>query len=122
MRVSLNDIKIGNRIRKDIGNIDDLINSMRRHGLLQPIVIDQNYNLVAGYRRIYAARALGWDSIEARIVEAENKKERVSMEVEENTTRRDFTPEERERARRLLDIYSQEGVFSSFIAWLFTWK
>lgn len=122
MRVLLDDIRIGNRIRKEIGNIDDLRDSMSRHGLLQPIVIDGQYNLIAGFRRYKVARMLGWDSIEARVVDAGSKKERISMEIEENTTRRNFTSEEMEKAKKLLDLYSREGLFSSFVAWFVAWK
>jgi ParB family chromosome partitioning protein len=122
MRVLLNDIKIGNRIRREIGNIEDLKDSMSRHGLLQPIVIDGEYNLIAGFRRYKAARLLGWDSIEARMVDTGSKKDRISMEMEENTVRRDLTSEEIGRGKRLLDLYSREGVFSSFVAWFVAWK
>ena len=122
MRVLLDDIKIGSRVRKEVGNIDDLKDSMSRHGLLQPIVIDPQYNLIAGFRRYRAARVLGWDSIEARVVDAESRKDRITMEIEENTTRRDFNSEEMEKAKKLMDLYNREGVFSSFVAWFVSWK
>jgi ParB family chromosome partitioning protein len=122
MRVLLDDIKIGNRIRREIGNIEDLKDSMSRHGLLQPIVIDGEYNLIAGFRRYKAARLLGWDSMEVRMVDTGSKKDRISMEMEENTVRRDLTSEEIGRGKKLLDLYSREGVFSSFVAWFVAWK
>ena len=40
MRIS--DIKIGNRIRIDIGNLADLKDSIKRFGLLHPIVVNEN--------------------------------------------------------------------------------
>ncbi|MCB1308547.1 MAG: ParB N-terminal domain-containing protein [Leptospiraceae bacterium] len=121
MRVRINEIKIGNRIRKDAGHLGELKDSMNRLGLLQPVLIDPDNHLIAGYRRLAAARELGWESIEVRIVDTRNKKERLIVEADENTTRRDFTPDELEKADRLLDRYSREGFFWSFIAWILDW-
>jgi ParB family chromosome partitioning protein len=56
------------------------------------------------------------------MVDTGSKKDRLSMEMEENTVRRDFTSEELERGKKLLDLYSREGVFSSFVAWFVAWK
>ncbi len=118
MLVKLNEIKVGNRIRKDPGNIESLKSSMKRVGVIQPIVLDRSNNLIAGFRRLQAARALGWDAIEARIVDVPNRKTHVTMEVEENTTRRDFSPQELDTANRILERYNREGVFWNVINWI----
>lgn len=116
MQVKLNDISIGSRIRKKPGDLNPLKGSMQRHGLLQPILIDQSYRLIAGYRRLKAAQSLGWDSIEALMI-TKNKRERRVIEVEENTTRLDFSPSELDKATRLLDL-DRKGVFGRFVLWL----
>lgn len=118
MRVRVADIKVGNRVRKDPGEIGELVESMRRLGLLQPIVIDAENRLIAGFRRLQAARELGWESIEARLVDVQDAKERVMMEVDENTIRRDFSPEEMERIDRLLNRYARSGIFWRIINWI----
>ena len=61
MKVPLDKIAIdeAHRIRRDQGNLAALKASISRLGLLNPIVIDEEYRLVAGYRRLLACRALG---------------------------------------------------------------
>ncbi len=118
MRVKISDIHVGNRIRKNPGDLTTLKDSMRRLGLLQPILIDPENNLIAGYRRLESAKELGWESIEARLVDVTDKKDRLIIESDENTTRRDFTPEELEKADKLMNRYSRRGFFWRFVAWL----
>ena len=40
--VKITDIKIGNRFRKDLGDIDSLAESIKELGLIEPIVISEN--------------------------------------------------------------------------------
>jgi ParB family chromosome partitioning protein len=117
MRLKLSEIRIGNRIRKDPGDLSELKDSMRRVGLLQPVLVDTNNFLVAGFRRLQAAKALGWESIETRLVDVQDKKDRLIMEADENITRRDFTPDELRKADVLLERYSREGWPWRLMAW-----
>ena len=117
MRLKISEIRIGNRIRKDQVDLSELKDSMRRLGLLQPILVDTNNTLVAGFRRMEAAKALGWESIDSRLVDIQNKKDRLIIEADENITRRDFTPEELRKADELMDRYSREGWFWRMVAW-----
>lgn len=117
MRIKISEIKVGNRIRQDTGDLTALKDSMRRVGLLQPILIDPENRLVAGYRRMQSAKQLGWESIEARLVDVADKKERLLVEAEENTTRKGFSPDELARADRLLERYSRGGIVWKIIAW-----
>lgn len=118
MQVPIKDIKLRNRIRRQVGDLSALKQSMRRHGLLQPVLIDPDNVLIAGFRRLEAAQELGWESIEARMLDVADRKESLLIEAEENTTRRDFSPEELEKAEQLLDRYSRSGIFWRFINWL----
>jgi ParB family transcriptional regulator, chromosome partitioning protein len=52
--MKISDIKIGNRFRKDLGDIQNLADSIREIGLLQPVVVNENNDLIAGQRRIEA--------------------------------------------------------------------
>jgi ParB family chromosome partitioning protein len=68
--MKISDVKIGNRIRTDLGELSSLAISMRSVGLLHPIVIDSSMNLIAGARRIAAAVRLGWKEIPHRQVDS----------------------------------------------------
>src|SRR6187549_309131 len=91
MNVALAEIRVGRRHRKDMGDLDGLVESMRLLGLLQPIGITPNNELVFGQRRLKAARKLGWTSIPARVV----KVDKLLAEQDENEVRKEFTPSER---------------------------
>lgn len=95
MKIRLDEIKIPKkRFRKEIGEISVLMKSMSKYGLLQPIIIDKSYNLIAGYRRYLAAKKLGWQIIDATIVDIKDKLARVEIEIDENEVRKNFTFEE----------------------------
>jgi hypothetical protein len=66
------DIAIGERHRKDLGDIDGLAASIADIGLLNPITIDQTGRLLAGARRLAACKRLGLTDIEVRIVRCES--------------------------------------------------
>jgi len=86
-------IKVGDRFRKDLGAIDDLVDSIREVGLLQPIVVDADGNLIAGERRLMACQRLGWKSIPVTIVDLDDA-HRLRAEHDENTIRQAFTRSE----------------------------
>lgn len=114
MKLRISEIKLRSRIRMDPGDLTDLMNSMRKHGLIHPVLVDSEHRLVAGYRRLCAGRKLGWENIDVRIVDVKSKKERLILEIEENRSRRNFSPEDMERARRLLDRSERIGFLSAF--------
>lgn len=94
MLVNINDIKVKRRVRKDLGSLEDLKNSLRRYGLLNPITLNSKYELVAGERRLEAAKAIGWTSINANILDNVSELSQLEMEIEENNQRKEFTDEE----------------------------
>ena len=94
MQVPISDIKIKKRVRKDLGDLDELKFSMNRYGLLNPITINSNYELVAGHRRLEAAKALGWEEIEAIMINTRDKITLLEIELEENNQRKAFTDDE----------------------------
>jgi len=67
--IRLGNIQIGDRVREDFGNIEELAESIKDLGLLQPIVINSRHELIAGTRRLAAAELLGWTHINAAVVE-----------------------------------------------------
>jgi ParB-like chromosome segregation protein Spo0J len=93
--VPLPQIKVGERHRKDMGDLASLAASMKERGLLQPVAIRPDRTLVAGARRLEAARLLGWDRISVYVADGlEQEIELLLAERDENTCRKDFTPSE----------------------------
>jgi len=94
-KMKISDIDIGERHRKDMGDIDALADSIRTVGLLHPVVIDADGKLIAGARRIAAVKMLGRDSIDARVAESVTAAAiLLQAERDENTCRKDFSPGE----------------------------
>jgi len=94
------EIKIGNRVRKEQGDIAALADSIRTHGMLHPVVVAKDGTLVAGHRRIEAARMLGLSDVPATIVDVSDL---LSAERDENTVRKDFTETEAIAIGRILE-------------------
>ena len=83
--------------------LQQLAASIKRHGVLQPIVVSRNgdsYQLVAGHRRVLAARLAGRTSIPAVI--REDVTDRLELALIENLQRADLNALEEARAYRML--------------------
>lgn len=94
MQVPLSSITVDQRVRKDIGDLTPLMQSMQAYGQLSPIVLTRQNALIAGHRRLLAAKKLGWYTVEAVYVDRDSDLERLEMELQENVHRKDFSPEE----------------------------
>ena len=101
--MELSKIIIRKRVRKNLGDLASLMDSLRRHGLMNPVVINTRNELIAGHRRMESARRLGWSTIEVRVIEGEDKADLVEMEIEENTQRKNLTTDELAEAYIRLD-------------------
>lgn len=96
--------------------LNELTESLRRHGLLQPVVVRRAgdaYELVAGERRLRAARELGWDTIRCFILEIEEE-QLLEWALIENIQRTDLGPIELARAYRAL--IDQHGLTQAELA------
>ena len=62
-------IQVVGRHRRDLGDLESLAASIKEHGLLNPITVTPAGRLLAGERRLAAARMLGWTMIQACTVE-----------------------------------------------------
>jgi hypothetical protein len=89
----IEDIIIGNRFRKDFGDIYSLAQSINETGLLQPVGITPDNKLIYGARRIEAYKRLGRTEIPVIIIPLEDI---IKGELIENTARKDFTFSERQ--------------------------
>ncbi|TAL19730.1 ParB/RepB/Spo0J family partition protein [Patescibacteria group bacterium] len=96
--------------------LEELIQSIKTHGIIQPLLVtekpDGTYELIAGERRLRAARLAGLTSVPA-IIRGAEEREKLELALIENLQRQDLNPLEEARAyRRLLDEYglNQEEV------------
>jgi len=78
------------RQRKELSNITELAESLKRTGLINPVTINKNGELITGERRWTAAKSLGWTSISVQFVEDLSELELQLIELEENTRRVDL--------------------------------
>lgn len=112
MQIEIDDIKVKRRIRKELLDITELAESMKRVGLLTPITINQHNVLIAGQRRLEAAKLLGWKTIEANVVQTDDEAAAFEMEIEENIQRVQFTDEELFKAFSRLNRLQHPGIFT----------
>ena len=111
MLLQLCDIKIKKRIRKELGDLEPLMKSMREYGLMNPVVVNSRHELIAGHRRLESARRLGWENIEATMMATSGELPMLELEIEENVQRSDFSPAELAAALKLLEKLRNPGFF-----------
>ena len=106
----------------DEDNLNDLTNSIKERGMIQPIIVRKSNNskskfeIIAGERRWLAAQKAGFDKVPVVITEADDLKS-LEFAIVENVQRNDLNPlEEAQGYKRLIDefSYDQEKV-SKFI-------
>jgi ParB family chromosome partitioning protein len=82
-------------LRSNLNGVEELAESIKHVGLLQPIIVRVNdahsFEIVAGYRRFNAYKKLGWRKITCHVVELDNK---AAFEVSliENVQRQTLNP------------------------------
>ena len=118
MQLKITDIKIKKRIRKDLGDLSPLMESLRDHGLMNPVVVNRKHELIAGHRRLESARRLGWEHIEATVMDTAGELGMLELEVEENILRRDFSADELAEARNKLEKLRNPGFFKRLWLWI----
>ncbi|GHU58086.1 chromosome partitioning protein ParB [Spirochaetia bacterium] len=126
MQVLIEDIKVKSRIRKEMGDMKALAESMKRFGQISPILISKDNVLIAGGRRLEAAKTLGWRTINAVIAEIPDGVTQLEFEIEENVQRREFSSEEILDATAKLKKQNHPNVFRTiwnalvrFFKWIF---
>jgi ParB family chromosome partitioning protein len=106
----------------DEANLEDLTNSIKERGMIQPIIVRRSNNenskfeIIAGERRWLAAQKAGIHNVPVVITEADDLKS-LEFAIVENVQRHDLNPlEEAQGYKRLIDefFYDQEKV-SKFI-------
>lgn len=102
MILKISEVHIGQRVRDDYGDMESLAISIKEHGLLHPIVVDSDHNLIAGCRRLLACERIGMKEIEVKVLEDVSQKELRVLELEENIRRKDLT--EMEKSKNLVEL------------------
>jgi ParB/RepB/Spo0J family partition protein len=101
--ISISDIEVGSRFRKDYGDIAQLCHSIKKNGLITPVAVcksscysasretDRPYVLLAGGRRMKAILELGWANVPCRIYDQPlSEFDFRSIELAENFDRKDM--------------------------------
>ncbi len=94
------------RTRFDADELDELAASITEHGVIQPLIVTHgdsvdDYILVAGERRLLAARKAGLESVPV-IIRETNQQQLVELALVENVQRADLGPLETAEAYRQL--------------------
>jgi ParB family transcriptional regulator, chromosome partitioning protein len=101
----------------DDEELDALAESIRQHGLIQPIVVRRmgdRYELISGERRLRAATKAGWSEVPVQVREADDRQV-AEIAIVENVQRKDLSPLEKAASfQRYLDEYhcTQEDLAS----------
>lgn len=90
--------------------LEELVNSIKEFGILEPLIVSpmsgSTYKLVAGERRLRAAKILGLKSVPV-IVRTVSEQQRLEISLIENLQRRDLTPlEEANAYKKLIEEFS----------------
>jgi len=90
MLIDINSIKINDRLR-DINSdkVSEIADSIKEIGLLNPITISENHELIAGMHRLSAFKQLGFEQIEVNVVNLTGLKQELA-EIDENLIRHDL--------------------------------
>jgi len=97
-KLSPDKIKVADRERKEFGDIAGLASSIKEKGLIQPITVDEDFNLLAGERRLRAVKEAGITEIPVIIRSVADHLDSKEIELVENLERLDFTWVERVQA------------------------
>lgn len=109
MEISVEDIipnRFQPRLTFDIDALNELANSIREHGIIQPLVVrrlQDKYEIIAGERRYKAASLIGMKKVPCIIMNL-NDNESAEVAVIENIQRKEMTPlEEAKSFKKILD-------------------
>lgn len=103
-----------NPVRLSIDGIEELANSIKRQGLLNPLTVriknSQNFEIVAGTRRFHACKLLGWRKIPCHVVSLDEK-ESFEVSLIENIQRHSMNAFEEAKAyKRYISDFGWGGI------------
>ena len=108
MKVKISQI-IPNPIHDEIystNDIEDLVESMEKYGLLEPIILNPEKMIISGHRRYLAAKFLGWEEIEVIFREVDQEHMEYTI-ISSNQHRKKKSSELMNEIQRLYQNYSK---------------
>jgi len=118
--IEIDRIMVLERARKDLGDMDELCQSIKKLGLLQAICVNKvgsEYHLVDGQRRIMAYKELGHYTIPAMIYNFDDMS--LEGEYDANMVRKSFTPSEAVAlAEKIKTAVENRAKLRQYNAWL----
>lgn len=90
-------LEIGENVRRDVGDIDELVESIKRFGILEPLIgyLDDDgttIQVLMGQRRLAAARKARLPQVPVLLRPRPPERDRVLMQLAENFDRADMSP------------------------------
>lgn len=109
--LNIADIHYKDRYREDFGDLEALMESIKEKGILQPITVGADMRLLAGERRLTAAKKAGLLKIPALIRKVIDETDAREIELFENLHRKNFTWSEECRIIRDIDaLYKSKSM------------
>ena len=118
MKVKIEEISIKKRVRQNLGDLNQLMVSMKHHGQMNPILLTKRLELIAGHRRLESAKRLGWTDIEAKIIDNTTETNKLEIELDENVQRRNLSPDELADGYSRLQKLRNPGFFTRLWRWI----
>ena len=97
MKLKVSEIVVGERVRKETGDLALLKQSIKTVGLINPVVVNENNELLAGFRRLQACKELEYEEVEVTVVSMQGDKVKMlDWEYHENLGRKDLSTEDKQ--------------------------
>lgn len=102
MKIEIKEIK-DTQAKREHGNVRELADSIQKEGLLQPLVINQDNQLICGRRRFDALKLLGIKEVAVHKIKTADDIDKLSKAIAENIIRKNLTWQEEISAKEELD-------------------
>ena len=111
--IKTNEIKIVSNPRIDFGNLEELKNSIKKIGIVTPLIINSKNELLSGERRLRAAQELGLETVPVKVEEKWNEEKQECWKLMENIQRKDLTVSEEAFAfKKHLETFKKSTITS----------
>lgn len=95
-QMRIESVRVEGRYRKDLGDVESLAKSIAEGGLINPITVTPDGQLIAGQRRLEACRSLGWETVPALVAsDLDEAVAKLRAERDENEERKEMLVSER---------------------------